>query len=821
MKKMLCTALAAALTLGMLSGCGQKGEPGASNQPGGAVPMGRYIEEPGETLDGSVRTMDLHRAENGDMVFYARFSNDDGTGRLEKCVLPAGGGAMVRTEQTWAAELNRVRDVSEAPDGTLYVLAYDGDYNDKVYRVTGGVAEPLSIPELEKSGEAAGGAATSGSVSVGGAGSVTVGGSDSVRVDSSLTADGADGADGGDGGSADAEPPIISFHEGGDNDAEAEPPIISVNDSGAENDGAEVSSSSSGTFSVEGGTFSGQETMRYLTGVRALPDGEFLLIYGGSAISRYGADGRLRMEYPSAGYNGQVRVWNGQLVTAGPVEKSIVVYDLATGTKAAESTYDALDFTTVLGLDDQGLYLADGTGVYRQSVGGSVWERLVDGDLTSLAMPTWTLNGAAASGESFYALLEGESSAQVMRYVYDENTPTLPDKELVIFGLKDNNTVRQAIGEFQRRNPTVRVNFQVMLGEDSAATAEDVIRALNTELLAGKGPDLLLLDGLPVESYIEKGVLADLTDQLKALVDGQDLMENMTRAYQRDGRAYGVPARFTLPVMMGKKEDVDRILSLADLVEAVEARQGGDPQFLYSPKSLHGDTGVFMDYYDTCASALVGRKGADQAGLTEYLSLMARMQAALKANTPELGGEVAIDIVVATAAGSGFEVMDPGAANLGRGQALFHVQELVGMLGLRNILSSLDDGSWAMDSLFGGGSYTPAGSVGIVTTTKQMDLAQDFLDLLLSPAVQDHYLYDGFPVNGGSLDRLVGEIVEETGGDDMGFRALCGKLDAPILADQVVRDAVEAQAKALTDGTVTPEQAAANVVDKTKLYLAE
>lgn len=40
---------------------------------------------------------------------------------------------------------------------------------------------------------------------------------------------------------------------------------------------------------------------------------------------------------------------------------------------------------------------------------------------------------------------------------------------------------------------------------------EDVIRALNTELLNGKGADVLILDGLPMETYKNKGILADLS----------------------------------------------------------------------------------------------------------------------------------------------------------------------------------------------------------------------------------------------------------------------------------------------------------------------
>ena len=789
MKRILCTALTAALTLGLLSGCGSDG-----GKPGGSTPaaMGRYIEEPGEVLDGVSRLSGQYLDAAGNLVFYAKA--DDGS--VEECTLPAGGGALKRATPAWMAEVAAVRNVSAAPDGTTYILSRDDQGGDLVYRLENGALHPLSIPDLQRGQENGGAMAMPG-------GSVSVGVGESTSGEAGVASEG--GAEGGDG---------VIYSTTTDGAAPA------GDADGQEAEGGDEPAAAGKTPSVNT-QFAGGET-RFVGGVRALDGGEFLLIFGGSGVSRYDAEGRLLMEYPSGGYIGQTAVKDGKLVTTGADGKSLLIYDLATGTVEAESVYDNLSFTTVVGLDSQGLYLADATGIYRQSQGGTVWERLVDGDLTSLSMPTWTVGGVVSDGEAFTAILTGEDKSQIMRYVYDETTPTLPDKELVIFGLKDSNTIRQAIGEFQRRNPTVRVNFQVMLDENSGATAEDVIRALNTELVAGKGPDLLLLDGLPLESYIEKGVLADLTDQLRALVDGQGLMDNLMGAYQRDGRRYGVPARFTVPVMMGKTEDVARVRSLEDLAALVEAEQGGEPQFLWPSTALYEDGGMLMDYYDACAGGLVSKSGADQAGLANYLNQMLRIQNAERANTPELGEGAAYSIVISSSSGSnGFEVLDMGSMNLGQGKARFHIQELIGQMGLHNILQNLDEDGWALDTLFGGGSFTPVGGVGIVASTQQRELADAFVELLVSTTVQDNYLYDGFPVNGDSLDKLVNKATEETGQDDMGFRALCDALDTPILSDQVVRDAAAAQAKALSDGTITPEQAAAQVVESTELYRAE
>lgn len=756
MKRALSLLLAVGLVAGSLSGCGTGGEQKTT-------PMGRYIEKPGETLSGVDRVADLRLDADGNAVFYA-YSRGEGAPTLERVTIR--DGALERERVALGQGIASVRGVSESADGTVYLLANGDDGRSRVCLLKDGAVAEVPVADWDQPA-AGGGSDAAGSASV------------------------------------------------------------------ALEDGAAV--------------FYEDDTQRYALGIRALDGGDFLLLYGNEGISRYsGTDGALMLEYPSCGYNANVAVYGGTLLTPGPDGKENWFYDLDTGERTGSTAYDNLNFTTAQGMDENGIYLADNTGIYRQSMGGNVWERLVDGDLTSLSMPVWGAEALAPDGTGgFYAILSGAEKYQIMRYVFDPETPSVPDTELVIFGLRDSNTVRQAIGEFQRRNPNVRVNFQVMLDGDSGATAEDVIRTLNTELVAGKGPDLLLLDGLPVESYIEKGVLADMTEQLRGLTESGSLLDHFSGAYLRDGKAYGVPARFTFPVMMGRKELVAGVGSLEDLVARAEELQSGEPQFLWTSDHLFDSGGMLMDYYDAEAGRfLTGDGGLDRAALEAYLSAMLRLDRCERANAPEVDGSAILITTVSTSGSGGMEVVDPGAMQVGAGRAQFHVQELGGQFALSAILSNLgkagnapvisftDGGTkepdgpaaerpeYALDTLFGGSAYTPVGAVGITTAGKQQELARAFVELLLSPAVQDNYLYDGFPVNGGSLDKLVADVLKD-GGDDMGFRALCGGLKTPILVDQVVREAVMSQTAGLLDGTLTPAEAAANVEEKTQIYLSE
>ena len=67
---------------------------------------------------------------------------------------------------------------------------------------------------------------------------------------------------------------------------------------------------------------------------------------------------------------------------------------------------------------------------------------------------------------------------------------------------------------------------------DDAVTTSDAIRTLNTEVMGGNGPDILLMDGLPVNSYVEKGLLADVSDTVNPLISDGKLFDKIAQTYK-------------------------------------------------------------------------------------------------------------------------------------------------------------------------------------------------------------------------------------------------------------------------------------------------
>lgn len=137
-----------------------------------------------------------------------------------------------------------------------------------------------------------------------------------------------------------------------------------------------------------------------------------------------------------------------------------------------------------------------------------------------------------------------------MHYRYDKDVKAVPDETLSIYGVSENQTISQAVYTFQSKHPDVRVDYHTAAGNEEIPLSE-TIRTLNAELLNGSGADILILDGLPIDSYIEKGILSDISKLGDRLSENGVLMDVIGNTASRDGKIYAVPARIGVPIIFG------------------------------------------------------------------------------------------------------------------------------------------------------------------------------------------------------------------------------------------------------------------------------
>lgn len=268
------------------------------------------------------------------------------------------------------------------------------------------------------------------------------------------------------------------------------------------------------------------------------------------------------------------------------------------------------------------LYLAGEKGLYRHVIGGSVMEQIIDGNLCSLGNPSYKLQGMLPlENNEFLALFEG---GKIVHYMYDAGIPAKPSEKITVYGLEDNETIRQAINTYQIRNPEVYIEFEIGMDGSSSVTKEDAIKNLNTKIMAGEGPDVLLLDNMPLDSYLEKGLLLDLAPILEEIDQEEGIFGNITEAVKKDGKVCVMPCEVRIPVMMADKKyiaELQDIEDVADMAEALrEENPGKDLLGFCSAKS------IMRLYSMACAPAWITADGElNKEAVAQFLEQMKRI----------------------------------------------------------------------------------------------------------------------------------------------------------------------------------------------------
>lgn len=217
------------------------------------------------------------------------------------------------------------------------------------------------------------------------------------------------------------------------------------------------------------------------------------------------------------------------------------------------------------GGEDHWYYISE-EGITRLTLGNDTQEVIMDGSLGAMGSTVNTVMGAVRGNEDDFYILYNQYKAGtdiLKHYVYDPEAAAVPETTLQVFGLLDSDTVREAAIGFQKKHPDVKVEFTTS-GKQAGEVTSDDIRTLNTELLSGNGADVLLLDGLPMNAYIEKGILADLSETAEEIMEAGTYLEDILKnTAQKDGKLYGLPIKFSVPVLYGN-EDAKKALESFD-----------------------------------------------------------------------------------------------------------------------------------------------------------------------------------------------------------------------------------------------------------------
>lgn len=482
--------------------------------------------------------------------------------------------------------------------------------------------------------------------------------------------------------------------------------------------------------------------------ITALENGNLLLDSGRDRLFLYDASGQHKIA-EMTGDSTHFTVSRNQFYVIDEASRSLILYDGDKGTEKARYPLELNSFyeAKVIAGENGDVSLVSNEGIQILKNGSDIWEQIVEGDRNTMGSPQFYPTGFAQGKEEDYYVYYGsmDETSKLVRYVYQPDMPAEPETVLTVFGLYDNRTIRQAVSVYQIENPNVRVEFEPLMEEGDGEVPDDYVRTLNTELLAGKGPDILILDGLSETSYIEKGVLEDITDVAESLVSSGDLLPNIADGSRVDGHIYSVPVKIGLPMTFGRKDVIEEAGRLDTLANLVQTHENGQ---------IFGtvDRNAFLSLYaDAFLNDAVGEDGViEEQKLRDFLLCMKEI----------LDGSLISDGTMENRPTSIWGLLEKGT--------FLYSAETAGFFESSQGTSIMEQakGELMADMTVLNKTYLPYGAIGINNAGENKEKAIEFLRTALSEKVQRSDFYDGFSVNGNALEFLCG--IERNSADAYG-----------------------------------------------------
>lgn len=503
---------------------------------------------------------------------------------------------------------------------------------------------------------------------------------------------------------------------------------------------------------------------------------------------------------------------------------------------SGENVYPYL-FTA--GVEQDSIVYVNHEGLFFHQMGGSVSEQLINGALVSLGDSSLSFIQALTVDEATYLVLGTDSlgTSRMYRYTYDPEASAVPEKQLKVYALEDSVALQQAISYFQKQNPDVFVKKTIGLSGGDGITAEDALRTLSTDIMAGNGPDVLILDGIPVDSYMEKGILADIKDLVEE-VEGQDgLFENIKEAYIRDGKLYEMPSRFGFSAVEGEEEAVEAGGSLDAFLEYAKGKKSANPDInVLVPMSASGL--LYELYYADSAGWRKEDGSLDEEKLKAYLKAAKEYfeldtyaeeeyNNQIENYTFRFGGMGSAASTVAN-----FRNYLMGCTGIGTIASFSSVQEICAV-------EAQIGGSYQIFGEAEKGSFVPYVSVGIAAQSADNQEARAFVKGLLGKECQSAST-EGFPVNRAAYQEHQKNQREYSTAASLSDGTVVGvevnalteeqantlvkqleSLKKPVLTDRVIQELVIQEGIKCLKGDETVEEAAAGIMQKVKLYLSE
>lgn len=421
-------------------------------------------------------------------------------------------------------------------------------------------------------------------------------------------------------------------------------------------------------------------------------------------------------------------------------EDAVVVYDYAKKDQVANIPYEFnSEEDVVIRLDQQNnVYIADGRGIHKASMTDASFSTLVVANDTTMGISSTMIEAMEVDNEGkIWCVLTDFNSRETGLYCYAQSDVEVTDV-LNIYTMKKSDWLKKLIIDF--RNTYPQYGIDLIEDIDKTMTAQDKLRNLNAQLLSGTGPDIMILDGLPINSYVEKGMLVELSECL----ENTDVIEGIKTASGSADGIFAIPTKMGVPVVLEKQGEAKSFESLESLLTALMNKEV--KLSCISADSLSELLTVV--YYD---ELFTSERMLNETKLSTLVEVMKTLK------REECVGEIdtyAQSFIESNGLADGLSYLTTFSWNtdlaydMAVNEANVAIEECKDInMGLFGIANELKVNMTILEQM-----YFPYGQLGINSDSKKQEAAKQFISFALSEKEQSAFVEDGLPVTYTGLD---------------------------------------------------------------------
>lgn len=402
-----------------------------------------------------------------------------------------------------------------------------------------------------------------------------------------------------------------------------------------------------------------------------------------------------------------------------------------------------------------------------------------------------------------------------------------------------------------------------VLGEKDATKKSDYINKINTELMGGNGPDLIMTDIIPYYKYVDKGMLENLDKYIEKDTSFKrtDYRENVLNACKYNGQQYVLPLGFNFNMFSYDKEFVDKekqeafknkqeytLEELVDLAGNSFDKKKSDVLKLFD---IYGAKDFFYNLfntsYDKYIDILNKKANFTDGSFSKLLNLSKEVVSKEYIKDDFVFDPEKDDMLTLSKSFMNtkyyynflsyydiFRFFDTGASGLIQGDSeMISIGKPLSKTSVIGGLVKSNSGKKPLEILMG---------VVMNSNSKNKQTAWEFMKFLTGEEMQQSLYLNGLPVNKKAGEQSAKRQVLNSAGNpkmdesteilnkdqkdvyDKYLRLLdemTNSLDNVIIKDSMLDQIVKTEVKYFFDGTKTADEVAKNIQAKVELYLNE